>query len=206
MPVAIGVSTAVAASLIFAVSQVDMQKVLKTAEKKIMKVVEPPKPIEPPPPPPPPPPPEVKKIVQPQQQPEIASPPPDNIPAVDNAGADAPAVGTVGATGPATAPPVNPPSAASPAIQQAGVVCSNASAPDGNRMLRDLKLNEITGEVTLRITIDGAGHVTDTAVTSSNTQPVRAADRYLQRHASRYKCQASGGTIIAEQTFVFKFE
>jgi protein TonB len=207
MPVAIGVSAAVAAGIIFAVSQVDMHKILKAAEKKVMKVVEAPKPIQPPPPPPPPPPREVKKIVQPQQQPEIAPPPPANIAAVDDPGANAPAVGTLGATGPATASPVNlPPAPAKPAIQQVGVVCSNASPPDGNRMLRELKLNEISGEVTLRITIDGAGNVTDSAVVSSNTQPARVADRYLQRHSSRYKCQASGSTIIAEQTFVFKFE
>lgn len=206
MPAAIGLSAALAVGIAYGISQVDMQKVLKEAEKKIMKVV------DQPPPPPPPPPPEVKKIIPPPQAkaapPSAEPPPPPQIAAVENAGANAPAVGTIGATGPATAPMVPPPPApvAKPAVQQVGVVCSNVEAPNAGRMLRDLKIDSINGEVTVRITIDGKGEVTDAAVVSSKTDPSRVADRFLTRHVSRYKCQATGQTIIAEQTFVFKFD
>ncbi|MEF9943505.1 MAG: hypothetical protein RR758_04900, partial [Burkholderiaceae bacterium] len=110
--------------------------------------------------------------------------------------------------GPATAPPAPPPPAppAKPAVQQIGVVCANAEGPNAGRMLRDLKIDSINGEVTVRITIDGKGDVTDAAVVSSKTEPARVADRFLQRHVSRYKCQATGQPIVAEQTFVFKFD
>lgn len=207
MPVAVGISASLAVGIAYGVSKVDMQKVIKEAEKKIMKVVE-----TPPPPPPPPPPPEVKKIVPPPQAkpapPTNEPPPPPQIAAVENAGANAPAVGTVGATGPATAPMTPPPPpapAAKPAVQQAGVVC-NAEPPNGGRMLRDLKIDTINGEVTVRIQIDGNGNVTDAQVVSSKTEPARVADRFLARHVSRYKCQATGQPIVAEQTFAFKFD
>jgi protein TonB len=157
--------------------------------------------IKPPPPPPPPPPPKVVKQIDTPKPP--AAPPPPYVPPPEITPQVTQNVISNVTNTPPPEPPViaPPPPPAPPAVQRGGdigVVCPTQVKPE---IPRKALQEGTSGVVKARVLVSN-GVVKDVTILSGP----RVFHAAVRAAVMQYKCQSSGGDVIAEQEFEFKID
>src|SRR6185369_11737097 len=157
--------------------------------------------IKPPPPPqPPPPPPKVVKQIDTPKPP--AAPPPPYVPPPEiTPQVTQNVISNVTNTPPPEPPVIAPPPPAPPAVQRGGdigVVCPTQVKPE---IPRKALQEGTSGVVKARVLVSN-GAVKDVTILSGP----RVFHAAVRAAVMQYKCQSSGGDVIAEQEFEFKID
>jgi protein TonB len=202
--IVVGVHVLVGWALVSGLARKAVEVIRKPLEATVIQEVK-----LPPPPPPPPPPPKLIKPPEIKAPPKvIAPPPPPFIPPPEVTPPPAPQAPQIVATPtpPPAPPPIAPPPppappappAAAPAPVSIGVICPTQVKPE---MPRKALQEGASGVVRAQALIHN-GQVTEVTILSGP----RIFHAAVKAAMMQYKCQSSGGDVVATQEFEFKVE